>query len=128
MRRTRRGQSCSTAPHLEIEEQVLIDVTRRYPAEHYVMVDDKLRMLAAIRKSFGNHVTTIFPKQGKFANNPKVLGSYPSGDVTIERISDLLSFDLHNLLRGLAIARTARNNSAAPGGAATELPLSEDAK
>lgn len=80
------------------KEEALDDVIRRYPAEHYVMVDDKLRILAAIKKSWGDRVTTVFPKQGKFANDPKVLVSYPSADVTVERISDLLLCGLHDLL------------------------------
>ena len=82
------------------KEEALDDVIRRYPAEHYVMVDDKLRILAAIKKSWGDRVTTVFPKQGKFANDPKALVSYPSADVTVERISDLLLYGLHDLLGG----------------------------
>ena len=82
------------------KEEALDDVIRRYPAEHYVMVDDKLRILAAIKKSWGDRVTTVFPKQGKFANDPKVLVSYPSADVTVERIRDLLLYGLHDLLGG----------------------------
>src|SRR6476620_6687775 len=82
------------------KEEALDDVIRRYPAEHYVMVDDKLRILAAIKKSWRDRVTTVFPKQGKFANDPKALVSYPSADVTVERISDLLLYGLHDLLGG----------------------------
>jgi hypothetical protein len=82
------------------KEEALDDVIRRYPAEHYVMVDDKLRILAAIKKSWGDRVTTVFPKQGKFANDPKALVSYPSADVTVERISHLLLYGLHDLLGG----------------------------
>src|ERR1700741_4813892 len=51
------------------KEQALADVERRYPAEHYVIVDDKLRILAATKKVWGDHVTTVFPRQGKFAND-----------------------------------------------------------
>jgi FMN phosphatase YigB (HAD superfamily) len=80
------------------KEEALDDVTRRFPAEHYVLVDDKLRILDAIKKCWGSHVTTVFPKQGKFANDPKVLGLYPKADVTIERISDLLNYGLHELV------------------------------
>jgi FMN phosphatase YigB (HAD superfamily) len=81
------------------KEVALDDVTRRFPAEHYVLVDDKLRILDAIKKCWGNQVTTVFPKQGKFANDPKVLDLYPKADVTIERISDLLHYGLHELLQ-----------------------------
>jgi FMN phosphatase YigB (HAD superfamily) len=80
------------------KEEALDDVKRRFPAEHYVLVDDKLRILDAIKKCWGNRVTTVFPKQGKFANDQKVLGLYPKADVTIERISDLLYCELHELL------------------------------
>lgn len=80
------------------KEESLDDVMRRFPTEHYVLVDDKLRILEAIKKGWGNRVTTVFPKQGKFATDPKVLALYPEADVTIDRISDLLSYSLSDLL------------------------------
>jgi len=81
------------------KEEALPDVERRYPADHYVMVDDKLRILAALKKAWGNRVTTVFSRQGKFANDKKVVAAYPGAeDVTAERISDLLSYDLSRLL------------------------------
>jgi hypothetical protein len=52
------------------KEEALADVERRYPADHYVVVDDKLRILAALEKGWGSCVTTVFPRQGKFANDP----------------------------------------------------------
>jgi FMN phosphatase YigB (HAD superfamily) len=82
------------------KEESLEDVTRRYPAEHYVMVDDKLRILTAIKNSWGERVTTVFPRQGQFAHDPKILASYPPADVTVERIDALLGFDLADLLAG----------------------------
>lgn len=81
------------------KEEALADVERRYPAERYVMVDDKLRILAATKKAWGERVTTVFPHQGKFANDPKVLAAYPRPDVTVERIGDLLSYKLSDLGR-----------------------------
>ena len=82
------------------KEQALADVARRYPADHYVVVDDKLRILAAIRKAWGTRVTTVFPRQGKFANDPKIVAAYPGvADVTVDRISDLLGYTLEGLLR-----------------------------
>lgn len=78
------------------KEQELDDVERRYPAEHYVMVDDKLRLLTAIKKYWGPKVTTVFPKQGHYARDPKQLAN-PSADVTIERIGELLQWDLPRL-------------------------------
>ena len=81
------------------KEAALADVERRYPAEHYVLVDDKLRILAAIRKAWGNRVTTVFPRQGKFANDPKIVATYPgAADVTVERIGDLLGHELDDLI------------------------------
>jgi FMN phosphatase YigB (HAD superfamily) len=82
------------------KEEALDDVERRYPAEHYVLVDDKLRILTAVKKAWGDRVTTVFPRQGKFANDPATLTAYPRADVTVERISDLLSYELPALLAG----------------------------
>ena len=82
------------------KEEALDDVQRRYPADHYVMVDDKLRILTAIKNAWGERVTTVFPRQGKFAHDPAVLASNPPADVTVERISDLLEYELPRLLPG----------------------------
>jgi len=76
------------------KEEALDDVERRYPAEHYVLVDDKLRILTAAKQFWGERVTTVFPRQGSFARDPKVVGAFPPADVTIERIGDLLDCDL----------------------------------
>jgi FMN phosphatase YigB (HAD superfamily) len=81
--------------HKEVE---LEDVERRYPAERYVLVDDKLRILDAVKKVWGSKVTTVFPRQGHYAKDPKVLESYPAADVTIERIGELLDHDLAGLV------------------------------
>ena len=56
------------------KELMLDDVKQRYPARHYVMVDDKLR-LAAMKKIWGNRLTTVFPRQGHYALDPK--NKYP---------------------------------------------------
>jgi FMN phosphatase YigB (HAD superfamily) len=72
------------------KEQALDDVERRYPAEHYVLVDDKLRILTAVKKTWGKRVTTVFVRQGSYAHDPAVVGALPDADVTIERIGDLL--------------------------------------
>jgi FMN phosphatase YigB (HAD superfamily) len=77
--------------------ELLDDVERRYPAEHYVLVDDKLRILAAVKKIWGARVTTVFPRQGNYAHDPEVIRAFPAADVTIERIGDLLDFDLSRL-------------------------------
>ena len=75
------------------KEKALADVERRYPARHYVLIDDKLRILAAAKQFWGERVTTVLPRQGEFAHDPKVLASYPPADVSIEHIADLLAFD-----------------------------------
>jgi FMN phosphatase YigB (HAD superfamily) len=77
--------------HKELE---LEDVARRFPAEHYVMVDDKLRLLAAFKARWGDRVTTVFPRQGHYAQDPDILRRYPAADISIDRIGDLLEIDL----------------------------------
>jgi hypothetical protein len=73
------------------KEEMLADVERMYPAHHYVMIDDKLRILEAIKKVWKSHVTTVFPKQGHYAHDPKILSSYAPADIKINRIGDLLT-------------------------------------
>ena len=80
------------------KEQQLDDVEKRYPARHYVLVDDKLRILTAVKKVWGARVTTVFPRQGHYAHDPKALAAYPPADIAIERIGDLLRYDLPALL------------------------------
>ncbi len=79
------------------KEAALDDVERRFPAEHYVLVDDKLRILDAAKKIWGARVTTVLPRQGQYALDAKVISSFPPPDVTIERIGDLLHYDLARL-------------------------------
>jgi hypothetical protein len=80
------------------KEQELADVERRYPAEHYVLVDDKLRILTAIKQTWGERLTTVFPRQGHYALDPHILSSYPPADISIGRIGELLDYDLPALL------------------------------
>ncbi len=80
------------------KDQQLQDVEKRFPARHYVVADDKLRILAALKKAWGPRVTTVFPRQGHYANDPKALPTYGPADITVERIADLLQYDLHDLL------------------------------
>ncbi len=76
------------------KEQELEDVEKRYPAEHYVLVDDKVRILAAVKEIWGDRLTTVFPKQGHYAHDAKEIAKYPAADITVERIGDLLEYDL----------------------------------
>ena len=80
------------------KEQQLEDVERLYPARHYVLVDDKLRLLTAIKAVWGARLTTVFPRQGHYAHDPEILVQCPPADITIERICDLLKYDLAELL------------------------------
>jgi FMN phosphatase YigB (HAD superfamily) len=80
------------------KEEALEDTWKRYPARHYVLVDDKLRNLTAVKKGWGEGVTTVFPRQGKFAHDRVVFAVNPTPDVTLERASDLLGFELLALL------------------------------
>jgi len=79
------------------KEHELDDVKRRYPAGHYVLVDDKPRILAAVKSAWGDQVTTVLPRQGQFALAPDA-ASYPPADLTIESIGDLINYDLPALL------------------------------
>ena len=76
------------------KEQELNDVERFYPADHYVLIDDKLRILAAVKKIWGERVTTVFAQQGHYAHDPKILGQFPPADIDLARIGDLVSCDL----------------------------------
>jgi FMN phosphatase YigB (HAD superfamily) len=80
------------------KEQMLDDVQERYPADHYVLIDDKLRILDAVKKVWGSKLTTVFPKQGHYALDPKALAAYPAADIAIDRIGDLVNYDLKALL------------------------------
>jgi FMN phosphatase YigB (HAD superfamily) len=68
------------------KEQELDDVVHLYPADHYVMIDDKLRILSAVKKIWGERVTTVFPKQGHYAFDPDILAEYPPADIELPRI------------------------------------------
>lgn len=74
------------------KEEMLDDVETEYPAEHYVFVDDKPRLLAAVKQVWGKRVTTVFPRQGHYAHDTVALKTYPPSDVSIQRISELLEF------------------------------------
>jgi len=87
------------------KETELNDVAQRYPADHYVLVDDKVRILAEVKRQWGTRVTTVFPRQGHYANDPKEVAKYPARDFTIERIGEFLKFDLDTLLKGTRPAR-----------------------
>ena len=75
------------------KEHMLQAVERLHPAAHYVMIDDKLRILAAMKAIWGDRLTTVFPRQGHYALDPANITAFPPADVTVERIGDLLEND-----------------------------------
>jgi FMN phosphatase YigB (HAD superfamily) len=79
------------------KEQMLEAVERRHPAKHYVMVDDKLRILDAMKKVWGSRLTTIFVRQGHYALDLAAISAYPEADLTLERIGDLAGLNVANL-------------------------------
>jgi len=79
------------------KEKMLESVTHRYPARHYVMVDDKVRILAAMKQAWGAKLTTIFPRQGHYAADTKEVAKYPAPDITLETIGELAKRDLSGL-------------------------------
>ena len=96
-RKVERSGICETVDgHVLIyihKEEELDDVAQRYPAGHYVLVDDKPRILAAVKKVWGERVTTVLPRQGQFAHAADAASYRPAADLTVERISDLLAYD-----------------------------------
>jgi hypothetical protein len=80
-------------------------VQQRYPAAHYVVVDDKLRILAAVKNTWGTRVTTIFPRQGHYALDARVTSAYPSADITLESIAELARCSLDMLPSAAASQR-----------------------
>lgn len=83
------------------KENELDDVAKRFPASHYVLVDDKLRILTAVKQIWKERVTTVFVCQGHYAHDPKVIANYPPADIQIDHIGDLLHADVSKWYRGL---------------------------
>ena len=80
------------------KEQMLDDVERRFPADHYVMVEDKIRILDAMKKIWGKRLTTIFVKQGHYAHDEKLVAQYPPADIAIKHIGDLPGHGIEEIL------------------------------
>ena len=97
----RSGLSEAVSSHVLIyihKELALDDIEARYPALHYVLVDDKPRILAAVKDAWGDRVTTVFPRQGQYAHDAEALASFAVPDITVDRIGDLLGCDLSSLV------------------------------
>ena len=80
------------------KEQMLQAVARLYPARHYVMVDDKPRILAAVKQHWGSQVTSILPRQGHYALDARAAAAYPTPDLSIDAIGDLPGYDIGTML------------------------------
>ena len=80
------------------KEQALDDVERLYPARRYVMVDDKLRILHALKDQWGDRVKTVFPRQGHYAHDPAELHKWRPADISIDKIGDLMGFEAHHFV------------------------------
>jgi FMN phosphatase YigB (HAD superfamily) len=80
------------------KEQMLDEVERFYPARHYVMVDDKLRILKAMKDIWRERLTTVFARQGHYAFDPKIVAAYPPADLAIQHIGDLVNYQLDAFL------------------------------
>jgi len=85
------------------KERELADIERRYPAEHYFLLDDKIRILTAIKEQWANRVTTVFVKQGHYAEDTDEVAKYPPADVEVDRIGDLLEGDFVNSAREILV-------------------------
>jgi FMN phosphatase YigB (HAD superfamily) len=72
------------------KEHMLDDVERRYPAKRYVMVDDKVRILAAMKETWGDRLRTVFVRQGHYATDAALVAKYPAADVSVDAFGDLL--------------------------------------
>src|SRR5262249_55306614 len=80
------------------KEEMLADVEARYPSRHYVMIEDKLRMLGAVEKVWGDRLTTVFPRQGHYAVDKEVLAAYPPADISVDAIGELVSYQLNDFI------------------------------
>ncbi len=79
------------------KEEELPHVEKIHPARHYVMMDDKLRILTAMKKIWGDKLTTVFVKQGHYALEPGIEEKYPAADITLDRIGELVQHDFSRL-------------------------------
>jgi FMN phosphatase YigB (HAD superfamily) len=81
------------------KEQMLEEIERQFPARHYVMVDDKLQILASMKSIWGSRLTTVFPRQGHYALDPANIAGYPAADISLDRIGDLINVEFSALLQ-----------------------------
>ncbi len=75
------------------KERMLDEMARTYPARRYVMVDDKLRLLSAMKSVLGDRLYTVFPRQGHYAMDLAANRALPPADLSIEHIGELATHD-----------------------------------
>jgi len=81
---------------------------QRFPAQRYVMIDDKPNILADMKKVLGDRLTTVFVRQGRYAADASPeLRSAP--DMKIDAIADLLRYTREDFALALPIQREAVN-------------------
>jgi hypothetical protein len=85
------------------KEEMLDAVAAEYPARHYVMIDDKLRVLTTMKNEWRDRLTTVFPRQGHYATDARLLARYPSADLAVDRISDLITYERSALLAAATV-------------------------
>lgn len=73
------------------KERELMEIEHRFPAGHYVVVDDKIRILSAVKKQWGERVTTVFVRQGHYATDERIVSAYARADMDFDSIGGLLS-------------------------------------
>ena len=88
------------------KERELDDIVARYRADHYVFIDDKVRILASVKDVWNPRVTTVFPRQGHYAMDEKEVVKYRPPDLTIEHIAALLDYDLSTLISAASLSST----------------------
>jgi FMN phosphatase YigB (HAD superfamily) len=76
------------------KEHMLSEVERRYPARHYVMVDDKSRILSAVKETWDSRVTTVFVRQGHYAHDRDIVADEPPADASIDGIAELMDWNV----------------------------------
>ena len=95
------------------KELMLDEVRRTFPARHYVMVDDKPRILGALKAAWGDAVTTVFPRQGHYAFDVAEIARHPAPDLTLDHIGDLARADTARRLGLAGVSNERRHPTAA---------------
>ena len=90
------------------KETELADVEHRFPARQYVLIDDKPRILAAVKAAWGTRLTTVLPRQGHYAHDAAALAQYAPPDMCVDTIADLLRANWRSMLDRPAVSAAPR--------------------